>query len=71
MIREIARGGPAASAGLQPGDVIRQIDRQPVTSAHAGQQLLDRAADKVLLLIQRGPNAGYEVLQRGSDGDEQ
>jgi serine protease Do len=64
MIREIEEGSPADEAGLEPGDVIRQVDRQPVTSARACGQALARAGDRVLLLIQRGPYAGYEVLNR-------
>jgi serine protease Do len=64
MIREVEDGGPADQAGLQPGDVIRQVDRQPVTSARTCEQALARAGSQVLLLIQRGPYAGYEVLSR-------
>jgi serine protease Do len=64
MIREIEEGSPADEAGLQPGDVIRQVDRQPVTSARGCTQALARAGEQVLLLIQRGPYAGYEVLSR-------
>ena len=64
MIREIEDGSAAEEAGLQPGDVIRQVDRQAVTSARACEQALARAGDRVLLLIQRGPYVGYEVLNR-------
>jgi serine protease Do len=71
MISEVAHGGPADEAGLQPGDVIRQVDRQPVTSAKACQQALERAGDKVLLLLQRGRSSGYEVLQRTAAGNDE
>ena len=64
MIREVEDGSLAEQAGLQPGDVIRQVDRQPVTSARACEQAITRAGDRVLLLVQRGPYAGYEVLSR-------
>ncbi len=64
MIRAIEPGSPSSDAGLQPGDVIRQVDRQPVTSARSCQQALDRAGDRVLLLIQRGPETGFYVLTR-------
>ncbi|HVO23415.1 MAG TPA: DegQ family serine endoprotease [Candidatus Margulisiibacteriota bacterium] len=64
MIREIEDGSPADEAGLQAGDVIRQVDRQPVTSARTCDQALARVGDRVLLLIQRGPYVGYEVLNR-------
>ncbi len=64
MIREVEDGSPADEAGLQPGDIIRQVDRQAVTSARSGEQALAKAGDRVLLLIQRGPYVGYEVLNR-------
>ena len=64
MIREVEDGSPADQAGLQAGDVIRQVDRQPITSARTCEQALGRAGNQVLLLIQRGPYAGYEVLSR-------
>ncbi len=71
MIRDIVRGGPASISGLQPGDVIRQIDRRPVTSARMAQQILDRADTRVLLLIQRGPASGYEAIEReGSESQK-
>ena len=64
MIRAVAPGSPSDDAGLEPGDVIRQVDRQAMTSARSCETALNRAADKVLLLIQRGPSASYFVLQR-------
>jgi S1-C subfamily serine protease len=49
MIVDVVPGSPAAAAGLQPGEVITQIDNHPVqspadlesalTALHAGQQV--------------------------------
>ena len=64
MIRGIEPGSPADDAGLQPGDVIRQVDQRPVTAVRSCQQALERAADRVLLLIQRGPEAAYYAMTR-------
>jgi serine protease Do len=64
MVQEVMPDGPAADAGIEPGDVIRQVDRQAVTSARSCQQALGRAGNRVLLLIQRGPVAGYAALSR-------
>jgi serine protease Do len=64
MVRAVADGSPAEDAGIEAGDVIRQVDRQPVTSVRACQQALDHADDHVRLLIQRGPNVGYSVMAR-------
>jgi len=64
LVSEVENGSPAAAAGLHPGDVIVQIDRKPVASARAGRQLLDRAKQRALLLVQRGQITGYTILQR-------
>src|SRR5262249_27387047 len=49
MVVDVAAGGPAEAAGLQPGDVITQIDSRPVATPadvasaiagmHPGQQV--------------------------------
>ena len=64
MIRGVEPGTPGEDAGLQPGDVIRQVDRRPVTSVRSCQQALERGGDRVLLLIQRGPEAAYYAMTR-------
>lgn len=66
MIREVLPGSPADQSGLQPGDVIRQVDRTPVASAAACERALAAAGDSALLLVQRGAASGYELLQRGN-----
>jgi serine protease Do len=68
-VREVHQGGPAEAAGLQPGDVIRQVNRQDVTTARGAQQLFDRSGDKVMLLLQRGAQFGYQIIDRGTSGD--
>jgi serine protease Do len=46
-ITDVSAGSPAARAGLQPGDVILDVDRRPVGSADEASRLL----------AQRGPGA--------------
>ena len=46
--------GPAAQAGIQPGDVILAINNEPVLSVQSLRQLLDKAGNRFALLIQRG-----------------
>jgi len=41
LVVEVGRGTPAAKAGIRPGDVIEQINSQPITDAKTFQQLLD------------------------------
>ncbi len=63
MITTVAPGSPAAAAGLQSGDVITQINNQPiqtagdVTAALAGL----RAGNQIQIQFNRGP-VGYSTL---------
>ncbi|GLU33156.1 DegQ family serine endoprotease [Trinickia caryophylli] len=45
--------GPAASAGIQPGDVILAVNGNPVTSPAQLSQIISKAGSSVALLIQR------------------
>ena len=46
--------GPAADAGIQPGDMILSFNGTPVKSVEQLQQLLAKAGKHVALLVQRG-----------------
>ena len=72
IIRTVS-GGPAASAGLQPGDVIVQIDNTPVNDVSSlGSALLSKnPGDTVAVHIYRGSqqltiNVKLGELQSGS-----
>jgi S1-C subfamily serine protease len=57
VVTELDPAGPAADAGMQPGDVIQQANRQPVRSPDDLKAALDRAGDRpVLVLVNRGGN---------------
>ena len=45
--------GPAAKAGVQPGDVIVAVNRTPVTSVEKLRELVAQSGKSVALLIQR------------------
>lgn len=56
---------PAEDAGLQPGDVILEVNRQPVTSAQqfASDVRGNPAGDTLLLRVWSHGNAGFIVLR--------
>jgi serine protease Do len=45
--------GPAASAGIQPGDVILAVNGRPVTSIEQLRDVIAKSGNSVALLIQR------------------
>ncbi len=46
--------GPAAEAGIQPGDVVLSADGKPLENAEQLRQLVGKHKDSVALLVQRG-----------------
>lgn len=55
VIQDVDPSGPAAQAGLQAGDVIEQVNRQPVRSPADMRRALQSAGNRPpLLLINRG-----------------
>jgi serine protease Do len=46
--------GPAASAGIQPGDVVLAVSGTPVKSAEQMRALVSKAGTHLALLVQRG-----------------
>ena len=65
LVVEVEPGGPAAQAGLRPGDVIQEVNRKPVRSPGDFAQAVEQAADKELVvLFNRGGNTAYAVIER-------
>jgi serine protease Do len=57
--------GPAARAGIQPGDIVLAVNGVPVKSAEVLRGLLGKSKGVVALLVQRGDAAVYVPLQIG------
>ncbi|HEX8337954.1 MAG TPA: DegQ family serine endoprotease [Pyrinomonadaceae bacterium] len=58
VVTDVTAAGPAAEAGLRPGDVIEEVNRQPVRSVAELQSALKVAgARPALLLVNRGGNS--------------
>jgi len=59
LVSNVGQDSNAAKAGLQPGDVILEIDRQPVRSADDAISLSEKAkGDRVLLRVWSGGDGG-------------
>jgi serine protease Do len=57
LVEDVNPDGRAAAAGIQPGDVIQEVNRQPVKSIDDLRSALKKTADKAtLLLINRQGN---------------
>ncbi len=66
VISGLDPSSPAAATGLQPGDVIAEINRQPVRSIDDYGRLLAALGEDedVLLLINRAGNQQFAVVKR-------
>ncbi len=71
IITNVAPGSIAANAGLEPGDVILEINKQKVSNLDNYKKSMDSTADgqNILFLVQRGSNTIYVALKfEGDDG---
>jgi len=65
VVTDIEEGSLAESSGLQPGDVVLEINRQPVKDFGSFQRIADplKPNDLALLLVLRQGNALYIPIQ--------
>ena len=64
VIVDVTPNGPAAQAGLRRGDVVIEVDRQPVESTSDLAKKLDAAEDRVLFLVERGDATIFVPVRR-------
>jgi serine protease Do len=64
LVSSVEEAGPAARAGLLPGDLITQANRKPVKSVEDFTQIIQQVGPggSLLLLVQREGNARFVVL---------
>jgi serine protease Do len=65
LVVEDVGTGPAARAGIQPGDVIVAANGQPVASVGQLRSQLDKAGKHLALLVQRGERRIFIPIQLG------
>jgi serine protease Do len=64
VVTQVYPGGPAETAGLQPGDVIVEVDRSPVTGGEDAEAKLRKADASTLALVRREDATLFLVLKR-------
>jgi serine protease Do len=71
LVQSVRPESPAEDAGLQPGDVILEVDRKPATSASAFASAVHSSPEgkDLLLLVWSKGNASYRTVHPdGSNG---
>ncbi len=63
VIADLDRGSAAARAGLIPGDILLEVNREPVRTADEVRRL-SAGKGTVLLLVQRGQGRQWIALER-------
>jgi serine protease Do len=64
VVTQVSDGSPAQDAGLQRGDVIQQVNRQPVDSVSEYERLVREAGKQpIVLLVNRGGNTTFVVVE--------
>ena len=63
---EVQPDSPADVAGLEPADVIREVNQRPITNVKDFERFIrqGRRGERILLLVQRGDNAVFFGLKR-------
>jgi len=58
VVTGVEPGSPAANAGIQTGDIIREVNRRPVKDVEDFVQKIEKVKDQnnILLFLQRGQN---------------
>ena len=65
IISGIADGGPAAESGLKPGDLVLEINKEPVKTVEDYNRILKdiQKGDTLLFLVRRGSNTLFATLE--------
>jgi serine protease Do len=64
VVTEVDPEGPAGDAGIQPGDVITQANRQPVHNLRDYRKAIAEKKNEVLLLVTRQGQSFFIALRK-------
>ncbi len=62
VVAAVTQGSKADRAGIRPGDVIIELNRQPISTSKSFYRAAKRGKSELLLLVQRGDAVIYLVL---------
>jgi serine protease Do len=64
LVQNVRPGSPAEDAGIQPGDIILEVNRKPATSASqfANEVRQDESGQDLLMLVWSKGNASYRTV---------
>jgi serine protease Do len=70
LVAEVAPGSPAALAGIHPGSVIQEVNRQAVRNVGEFRHAIDRAmkTGTILLLVREDDASRYVALSLDDQG---
>jgi serine protease Do len=68
LVIEVQPNSPADQVGIEPADVIREVNQRPVNNVKEFERAArqGRRGDRILLLVQRGDNAVFFAVRRKS-----
>ncbi len=66
VVSEVEPNGPAAEAGLRRGDIVLEVNQQPVTSVTEFGRVM-KGRDKALLLVRRGDATLFVALTQKAE----
>jgi len=72
IISNVQQGSDAGDAGLQPGDIILEIDKKPINTLDSYSEALEnvKSGDTALFLVKRGSNTIYSAIRVSEDENE-
>jgi serine protease Do len=64
VVSQVEPGSPSADAGIQAGDLIREVNRKPVKDVEDFREKIEqaKARNSILLLVQRGQNSLFAAV---------
>jgi serine protease Do len=65
VVEDVLRGGPAATKNIRPGDLIKEVNRRPVSSVKEFNSTISdlKAGDTALLLVRRGEQNFFAAVK--------